>query len=376
MDPIIVAALVVAVAAIVVAVVLARRSSGPAGGLQELGERLADSQAELAGRLAQMAEQAVAAQAATAERLTAQERHIAEAVERRLGRLGQVVGESLERNAQSAATTLGDLKARLAVIDAAQTKITELSTQVVQLQDILSNKQARGAFGEVQLEALVSGILPPSAYAFQAPIGDGRRVDCLLQLPNPPGVIAIDAKFPLESWHALRAARDDAARIIAARAFAAAILLHVRAIADKYIIPGETAESALMFIPAEAVYAELHANFPEVVEKSYLSRVWIVSPTTLMATLNTVRAVLKDVRMREQAGLVQKEVRLLVEDVGRLDDRVGKLQRHFDQTTEDVRQIRISTDKVTKRGERIGELEVEDAATIGLRDAALLARSE
>ncbi|BBK40013.1 DNA recombination protein RmuC [Allostella vacuolata] len=376
MDPIIVAALVVAVAAIVVAVVLARRSSGPAGGLQELGERLADSQAELAGRLAQMAEQAVAAQAATAERLTAQERHIAEAVERRLGRLSQVVGESLERNAQSAATTLGDLKARLAVIDAAQTKITELSTQVVQLQDILSNKQARGAFGEVQLEALVSGILPPSAYAFQAPIGDGRRVDCLLQLPNPPGVIAIDAKFPLESWHALRAARDDAARIIAARAFAAAILLHVRAIADKYIIPGETAESALMFIPAEAVYAELHANFPEVVEKSYLSRVWIVSPTTLMATLNTVRAVLKDVRMREQAGLVQKEVRLLVEDVGRLDDRVGKLQRHFDQTTEDVRQIRISTDKVTKRGERIGELEVEDAATIGLRDAALLARGE
>ncbi|ROP90699.1 DNA recombination protein RmuC [Stella humosa] len=367
MNPIIVAALVVAAAAVIVAVLLMRRGGGAADELREMSDRLADSQAALAGRLAQMAEQATAAQAATAERLAAQERHIAEAVEQRLARLGQSVGQTLERNAQAAAVTLGDLTARLAVIDAAQTKITELSTQVVQLQDILSNKQARGAFGEVQLEALVSGILPPSAYAFQAPLGDGRRVDCLLHLPNPPGSIAIDAKFPLESWHALRQAKDDAARLVASRAFAAAILLHVRAIADKYIVPGQTAESALMFIPAEAVYAELHANFPEVVEKSYLSRVWIVSPTTLMATLNTVRAVLKDVRMREQAGLVQKEVRLLIDDVGRLDDRVGRLQRHFDQTSEDVRQIRISTDKVTKRGERIGELEVEDAATIALR---------
>lgn len=364
LEPVIVAALVVAIAAVVVALILARRSAAPDGAAA--AERLVESQAALAGRLTQMAEQAAAAQAATAERLAAQERHIAEAVDLRLGRLTQLVGETLDRNAQSAATTLGDLQSRLAVIDAAQTKITELSTQVVQLQDILSNKQARGAFGEVQLEALVSGILPPSAYAFQAQVGDGRRVDCLLQLPNPPGAIAIDAKFPLESWHALRNAGDEPARILARRAFSAAILAHVRAIAEKYIVPGETAESALMFLPAEAVYAELHANFPEVVEKSFLARVWIVSPTTLMATLNTIRAVLKDVRMREQAGIVQKEVRLLLDDVGRLDDRVGKLQRHFDQTAEDIRQIRISTDKVTKRGDRIGELEVEDASALAL----------
>ncbi|MCC7276619.1 MAG: DNA recombination protein RmuC [Alphaproteobacteria bacterium] len=311
-----------------------------------------------------MAEQSAAAQAATAERLAAQERTLATTVEQRLARLSQVVGETLDRNAQAAAGTLGDLKARLAVIDAAQGKITELSTQVVALQDVLSNKQARGAFGEVQLEALVSSILPPSAYAFQAPIGAGRRVDCLLRLPNPPGAIAIDAKFPLESWHGLRNAGDDAARQQAARAFAAAILLHVRAIAEKYIVPGETAESALMFLPSEAVYAELHARFPEVVERSYQARVWIVSPTTLMATLNTVRAVLKDVRMREQAGLVQKEVRLLLEDVARLDERVGRLQRHFEQSIDDVRQIRISTDKVTRRGERVGELEVEDSAAL------------
>ncbi|WP_374443659.1 DNA recombination protein RmuC [Stella sp.] len=367
LDPLAVAALVAAAAAVVLVLVLLRRPIAAEGGA---AERMVESQAALAGRLAQMAEQSAAAQAATAERLAAQERHIAEAVDLRLARLTQLVGETLERNAQSAATTLGDLQSRLAVIDAAQSKIAELSTQVVQLQDILSNKQARGAFGEVQLEALVSGILPPSAYAFQAPVGDGRRVDCLLQLPNPPGAIAIDAKFPLESWHALRAAADEPARVAARRAFAAAILAHVRAIAERYIVPGETAESALMFLPAEAVYAELHANFPEVVEKSFLARVWIVSPTTLMATLNTVRAVLKDVRMREQAGIVQKEVRLLLDDVGRLDDRVGKLQRHFDQTAEDIRQIRISTDKVTKRGERIGELEVEDAAALALRPPA------
>jgi DNA recombination protein RmuC len=360
MDPIIVVALLAALAALVLVLfVLMRRGDGAPAEMRHLTERLAESQAALAGRMAQMAEQAAAAQAATAERLADQERQIALAVEQRLGRLTQAMGATLDRNAQHAAATLGDLQARLAVIDAAQTKITELSSQVVKLQDILSNKQARGAFGEVQLEALVSGILPPSAYAFQAPVGEGRRVDCLLQLPNPPGAIAIDAKFPLESWHALRAAADDAERAVAGRAFAQAILFHVRAIAEKYIVPGETAESALMFLPAEAVYAELHANFPEVVEKSYLSRVWIVSPTTLMATLNTVRAVLKDVRMREQAGLVQQEVRLLLEDVGRLDDRVAKLQRHFDQTGEDVRQIRISADKVTKRGERIDELELE-----------------
>ncbi|BBK34954.1 DNA recombination protein RmuC [Allostella sp. ATCC 35155] len=369
LEPVIVAALVLALAAVAVAVILSRRPTTSDGAVAAT-ERLTESQAAVAGRLTQMAEQTAAAQAATAERLAAQERHIAEAVDLRLARLAQLVGETLERNAQSSATTLGDLQSRLAVIDAAQTKIAELSTQVVQLQDILSNKQARGAFGEVQLEALVSGILPPSAYAFQAQIGDGRRVDCLLQLPNPPGAIAIDAKFPLESWHALRNAADEPARLAARRAFAAAILAHVRAIAEKYIVPGETAESALMFLPAEAVYAELHANFPEVVEKSFLSRVWIVSPTTLMATLNTIRAVLKDVRMREQAGIVQKEVRLLLDDVGRLDDRVGKLQRHFDQTAEDIRQIRISTDKVTKRGERIGELEVEDAAALALRPPA------
>ncbi|TAN59845.1 MAG: DNA recombination protein RmuC, partial [Magnetospirillum sp.] len=219
----------------------------------------------------------------------------------------------------------------------------------------------------------VKGVLPPSAYEFQAALGEGRRVDCLLKLPNPPGPIAVDAKFPLESYHALRNARDEAERVQAGRAFATAILKHVRDIAERYIVPGETAESALMFLPSEAVYAELHANFPDVVEKSYRAKVWIVSPTTLMATLNTVRAVLKDARMREQAGLIQKEVRLLLDDIVRLDDRVAALGKHFDQASEDIRQIRISTDKVTKRADRIEEVQMGEGETaIGLDTKAAL----
>ncbi len=289
-----------------------------------------------------------------------QERALAKAVEERLADLGKRVGDRLQEQTTAATKSLSELKERLAVIDAAQKNITELSTQVVGLQDILANKQARGAFGEIQLADLVQGTLPPSAYEFQATLAGGQRADCLLRLPNPPGPICIDAKFPLESFRALREAKDEAALVHARRDFAAAIRTHFRAIAEKYIRPGETAESALMFLPSEAVYAELHANFPNVVEESFRHRVWIVSPTTLMATLTTVRAVLKDVRMREQAGVIQKEVRLLLQDVGRLDDRAAKLQRHFDQASEDIRQLRISTEKVVKRGDRIDELELEE----------------
>ena len=216
---------------------------------------------------------------------------------------------------------------------------------------------------------IVTGILPPSAYEFQATLAGGRRPDCLLKLPNPPGPIVIDAKFPLESYRALMAAQDEAARVQAARTFTKDVSVHVANIAERYIVPGETAESALMFLPSEAVYAELHARFRNVVEESYRARVWIVSPTTLMATLNTVRAVLKDVRMREQAGLIQAEVQTMLADVGRLDDRVGKLQRHFDQATEDLRQIRISTDKVTKRGERIEAVQLSEEAADDLVEA-------
>jgi len=318
--------------------------------------------AELAGRLAQMAESQAAVQAQLAERLQAQEKAVGKALEERLGDFAKRVGDRLQESATQSQTTLTDLRERLAVIDKAQKNITELSTQVVGLQDILANKQARGAFGEVQLRDIVEAILPPSAYAFQETLSNGKRADCLLRLPNPPGPIAIDSKFPLESYQALREARDEAAQTLARRAFAVDVRKHVQDIAGRYIVPGITAESALMFLPSEAVYAELHANFRDVVEVSYRARVWIVSPTTLMATLNTVRAVLKDVHMREQAGVIQAEVRKLLADIVRLDDRVGKLQKHFEMTSEDVRNIRISTDKVTKRGERIESLQIEGGA--------------
>jgi len=317
--------------------------------------------AELAGQLTQMAGAQTAALGQISERLQGQERLLTQMLQERLEAVSRRVSDTLEKTAQAQASTLGELRERIARIDAAQANITELSSQMVTLQQILANKQARGSFGELQLEELVQSVLPPSAYSFQAQLGDGKRVDCLLHLPNPPGPIAVDAKFPLESYRALAAAADEAARQQAGRAFRAAMIKHVNDIAEKYIVPGETAEAALLFLPSEAVYAELHAHFEEVVQHSYRKRVFVVSPTTLWATLNTIRAVLKDVRMREQAGVIQQEVRALLEDVRRLDERVGRLQQHFNQTTEDVRNIRISTEKVTKRGERIEQLEFEDA---------------
>lgn len=269
--------------------------------------------------------------------------------------LANLVGDRLERSEKATGQVVTDLRERLARIDEAQKKIGELSTQVVSLQQILTNKQARGAFGEVQLNDLVSNMLPPSAYELQCTLSTGVRVDCLLKLPNPPGSIAIDAKFPLESYHLLRAvpAGDATALAVAQRAFQAAMRLHIRDIKAKYIVDGETAESALLFLPSEAIYAELHANFGGIVDESYKARVWIVSPTTLMATLNTVRAVLKDVQMREQAGEIQKLVALMMGDTRRLQERVDSLKRHFTQTEKDLREIETSTVQIMRRGERI-----------------------
>ena len=325
---------------------------------------------EMAGRLAQMAENQSVQQSQMAEALQRQERELSKRVEDRLADLNRRIAESLVKNQEKTQTSMSDLKERLAVIDAAQKNITELSTQVVGLQDILSNKQARGVFGEIQLNDLVSSTLPPSAYAFQAQLSNGKRADCLLLLPNPPGPIVIDSKFPLEGYRAMAAAGDESNRAAARKQLASDIQLHVRQIAEKYILPGETAESALMFLPSEAVYAELHANLPQVVEDSFRRRVWIVSPTTMMATLNTVRAVLKDVRMREQAHVIQKEMHALLDDIGRLDQRVDKLQSHFGQAEKDLREIRISADKVTKRSVKIQELDLGDDGNLDALNAA------
>ncbi|PPR09323.1 MAG: DNA recombination protein RmuC [Alphaproteobacteria bacterium MarineAlpha11_Bin1] len=333
-------------------------------------ERLTTQQIELAGRLSQIAEADAASQKALSERLQNQEIAITKTLEERLADVTKRVGDTLQKTNTKSSETMAKLQERLAVIDAAQKNITDLSAQMVQLQDVLTNRQARGAFGEIQLQDLVRAALPPSAYEFQKTLSNNKRADCVLNLPNPPGAIAIDAKFPLESYHALRAAKDEAGRIKSSRAFATDVLKHVHDIADRYIIPGQTAESALMFLPSEAVYAELYANHPETVEKSYRARVWIVSPTTLMATLNTVRAVLKDASMQEQAGVIQSQVRKLLVDVARIDDRVDKLQVHFRQAQEDISKIRTSTNKVKSRGEKIelielGELKEGDKITAG-----------
>ncbi len=343
-------------AATVFIIILSRRHAGDSSAAQ----RLIDQQTELAGRISQLTEQQALAQNQLSQRLQAQERTLAKALEDRLGDMSRRIGESLQKQSTQTTSIMGDLKTRLAVITAAQDKITNLSAQVVSLQDVLANKQARGAFGETQLADQIRNALPPSAYQFPAKLSNGKLADCLINFPYPPGPIAIDAKFPLESYHLLRAARDDTERTNALRSFGADIWKHVRDIADKYIIPGETAEHALMFLPSEAVFAELHAELPEVVERSHRARVYIVSPTTLMAALHTIGAVLKDAQMREQAGLIQSEVQRLADDVSRLDERADNLQRHFGQATEDLRLLLISSGKVTHSIHRIGEVDLSE----------------
>jgi DNA recombination protein RmuC len=338
-----------ALAGLVVFVLLKRSSSSEGGQMATLMTQLQEQNSQLAGRLSQMAEDGRKSQAELAKTLAD-----------RLDVTNQKMGQSLEASSAKTAKSMGEIQTRLSVIDEAQKNITALSTDIVGLQDILSNKQARGAFGEVQLNDLVSNILPPNAYSFQETLSNGKRADCLLKMPNPPGSIVVDAKFPLESYHNLMNAKDDVSKVAAERQFRDDMVKHVKDIAEKYIIPGETAESALMFLPSEAVYAELHANFPAVVEKSFAAKVWIVSPTTLMATLNTVRAILKDVKMREQASVIQTEVGHLVKDTYRLDERVQNLSKHFRLAEKDIGEIQTSAGKIIKRSDKITSLELED----------------
>jgi DNA recombination protein RmuC len=328
-----------------------RRAEARQAALQDVTLRLAEAQQAATGRLDQLSQSSAAELA-----------QLRQAVQERLDAVARQMGESLQQSATRTALSLGEISKHLTVIDQAQQNIKELSGQVVGLQNILDNKQARGAFGEVQLRDLVQSALPAAAYEFQFSLGNGRRVDCLIRLPQPPGSIGIDAKFPLESYRQLRDAKTELALKQAQAAFRQAIHKHVTDIAERYIVAGETAESALMFLPSEAIYAELHANFPDAVERSHRANVWIVSPNTLMATLHTVRAVLKDARMREQADLIQQEVQRMVADVRRLDQRVGKLQQHFNQVQEDVRQIGISTGKIQNRADRIERVELQEVA--------------
>ncbi|MFZ8944908.1 MAG: DNA recombination protein RmuC [Paracoccaceae bacterium] len=305
------------------------------------------------------------------ERLTGGLHHVSDAqtksqngmmqlLEQRLAQVQQQMTENLQGSSRRTAHSLGELQQRLMAIDKAQDNITKLSGDVLSLQDILSNKQTRGAFGEIQLNDIVTKALPSDSYTLQATLSNGRRADCLIHLPNPPGPIAIDSKFPLEAYEALRAAQNDRDIAEAAKLMRQAVKKHIRDISEKYIIEGETADGALMFLPSEAVYAELHANFSDLVREGFSARVWIVSPTTCMATLNTMRAILKDARMREQAGAIRKELGLLYQDVDRLGTRVENLDRHFSQAAKDISEIKISADKAGRRARRLDAFDFEE----------------
>ncbi|MBB5221007.1 DNA recombination protein RmuC [Amaricoccus macauensis] len=303
---------------------------------------LNDGQQQLHGGITHVSEAQAAAQA-----------RLAQSLEARLADVTRAMGDSLNSSAIRTARSLGELQQRLETIDRAQTKIEKLSGDVLGLQDILSNKQTRGAFGEIQLREIVTRALPPDVVTFQATLSNGTRADCLIQLPNPPGPIVIDAKFPLEPYEALRAARAPAEVVTAQRQMRAAVRAHMKAIAEKYVIEGETAEGALMFLPSEAVYAELHASFGDLVREGFGMRVWIVSPTTCMATLHTLRAVLKDARLRAEANTIRRELGLLHKDAERLAARVANLDRHFGQAQKDIEEIKISAERTQVRARRL-----------------------
>ncbi|GAA4227850.1 DNA recombination protein RmuC [Sagittula marina] len=324
---------------------LAQQMRGVAGRVQQLGE----GQERLAGGLHHVSEAQATSQSA-----------MIQLMEQRLAEVQDKMAVNLHGSARRTAHSLGELQERLQSIDKAQANITKLSGDVLSLQDILSNKQTRGAFGEIQLHDIVSKALPSDSYTLQATLSNGRRADCLIHLPNPPGPIVVDAKFPLEGYEAMRRADTPEQRTRAAQQFRLSVRKHIRDISDRYIIEGETADGALMFLPSEAVYAELHANFTDVVREGFTARVWIVSPTTCMATLNTMRAILKDARMQEQAGAIRKELHALYADVDRLGGRVANLDRHFGQAAKDIEEIKISADKAGKRARRLDNFDFED----------------
>jgi DNA recombination protein RmuC len=283
------------------------------------------------------------------------------AVNERLDSVTHHLSQSMTATRENTADHLQKLNERLAVIDGAQKNITELASQVTSLGAVLSNKQARGAFGQGRMEAIIQDALPKGAFAFQHTLSNGKRPDCAVFLHDGRPLV-IDAKFPLEAITALREAKGEDARKQAAARLRADIGRHVTDIAEKYLVPGETQDVALMFVPSESVFADLHDGFDDMVQKAYRARVMLVSPALLMLAIQVVQQIQKDARMREAADQIHAEVGHLMDDLKRLHERVFKLQQHFGQANEDVRQILISAEKVEKRGTRIREVDFDDEA--------------
>jgi DNA recombination protein RmuC len=279
-----------------------------------------------------------------------------QAINQRIDGMTQRLGQTMTEQTRSTHENLRHLQERLAVIDTAQNNIQALARDVVGLQAILSNKQTRGAFGQSRMEAIVADGLPMGAYEFQATLSNGVRPDCLVKMPNGQPSLVIDAKFPLEAWNAIRDGGPEAVKA-AGQQFRRDMDVHIRDISEKYLIRGETQDTAFMFVPSESIFAEIHENFESIVQRAHKARVVIVSPSLLMLSIQVIQSVLRDQRMREQAHLIQGEVIRLMEDLGRLDERVRKLQSHFLAAQKDVEQIVTSSDKLAKRGEKIEAME-------------------
>jgi DNA recombination protein RmuC len=310
--------------------------------------------AELAGSLQSFASQA---QGNTV--------HLQRTLDERLDAVSQRVGLGLAEQTEKTALSLGHLNERLAVIDAAQRNITSLSTEMVSLKDILNNKQSRGAFGQGRMEAIIKDGLHAAAYEFQATLSNGMRPDCVIILPDSSLRLVIDAKFPLESYSALRASQDEGSRKMAESRLRGDMAKHVKDISEKYLLSGETHETAIMFVPSESIYAEINESFDDVVQKAHRSRVILASPNVLMLLVQTMQAIFKDVAMRDQAHVIKAEVGKLMEDVGRLKDRASDLRRHFELANTDLEKLGVTADKISKRGTKIESLDLSETQTDG-----------
>lgn len=296
---------------------------------------------------------------------------LSKTVDGRLEQIGGKVNERLDEGFKKTNETFVSVMTRLATIDEAQKKIDGLTTNMVSLQELLGDKRSRGAFGEVQLEALVRNIMPPQSYEMQYSLPNGTRADCVLKLPEPTGMVAVDSKFPLENYHRMFGTETPAERLVAEKQFKADIKKHVDDISNKYIIADVTSDGAVMFIPAEAVFAEIHAHHPEVVDYAMQRRVWIVSPTTLMAVLNTARAVMKDVETRKQVHIIKDELGKLGKEFGRFDERMKKLADHIRQAHEDAQDVRTTSQKISKRFTSIEQVELDSSETPALPNTPL-----
>lgn len=336
---------------------------------REMDDKVAEMnrlQAEITGRMQTMAEIFGSRQA-----------DLARAMAERMDGLRAQMGQGIEAAGKTTGESLQKLHERLAVIDSAQKNLTNLTSEVLTLKDVLANKQARGAYGQGRMEAIVRDGLPPSAYEFQATLSNRTRPDCLISLPGDTRRLVIDAKFPLEGFSALRAAENEEARRGAMQRVRADMSVHIKDIADKYVGVDETQDMALMFVPSEALYADLQEHFEDMVQKAHRSRVVIVSPSVLALAIQVMQSLVRDARMRDEARVIQTEVTRLLEDVRRLGDRVEKLNIHFRQASEDITGIRTSADKIVKRGEKIEALEFDDPTPVaGAPTAARLRAAE